>query len=279
MFQNLLREPLLHFIVIAFLFFIAYIYMNPEDASNNVITVSEGRIALFKNSFIKQWHREPTESELENIIHSYVLNEAYVREARSLGLDQSDTMVNRRLRQKMDYMLEDLATVKKPTEKELNRYYSDHLDNYIAPAEYSFKQVFIADGKSDDVLQKSISSIRTQIENNQHPKGEPSMLPKEIQQATSIDIEKKFGPAFVDNLEQSPINKWHGPIDSAFGKHFVFIYKKQALSTEPYEKVKDKVLQDWQYQHSKKFRQSFEKQLLDKYRVSIQRPTMEVPSL
>ena len=115
MFQKLLREPLLHFIVIALLFFVAYKYMNPEDSSENIITISDGRIALFKNSFIRQWNREPLPHELDNVIQSYILNEAYIREARSLGLDQGDTSANLRLRQKMDYMLEDLASVKQPT--------------------------------------------------------------------------------------------------------------------------------------------------------------------
>ena len=95
---------------------------------------------------------------------------------------------------------------------------------------------------------------------------------RKLVQATSIDIERKFGPAFIQNLEQAPVNQWHGPIDSAYGKHFVYVYEKQASATEPYDKVKDKVLKDWQYQQSKKFRQSFEKQLLDKYQANIESP-------
>ena len=278
MFQKILREPLLHFIVIALLFFVAYKYMNPEDSSDTVITVSEGRIALFKNSFIQQWNREPLPEELDNVIQSYILNEAYVREARSLGLDQGDTTVNLRLRQKMDYMLEDLASVKQPTEAELKGYYSNHQDDYVAPSVYNFKQIFISSDKTDQELKNSVSSIRAQIENNTQPTGEVSMLPEEAKQASSIDIERKFGPAFIQHLEQAPVNHWHGPIDSAYGKHFVLVYEKQASATEPYDKVKDKVLKDWQYQQSKKFRQSFEKQLLDKYQANIESPVTKASS-
>ena len=39
----------------------------------------------------------------------YAINEMYTREAKALGMDQGDAIIDRRLKQKMDYMLDDIA--------------------------------------------------------------------------------------------------------------------------------------------------------------------------
>ena len=278
MLEKLLREPLLHFILIALLFFAIYGYLNPENANENTINITQGRIELLKNNFIKRWNREPLPEELETVINNYALNQAYVLEAQALGMNQGDSGVERRLRQKMDFMIEDLASVKQPTDTDLKTFYSINQDNYTAPAVYSFEQIFIADDKSDKELDKVFRSISRQISDGKQPKGEPSMLPAGMQQATSTEIERKFGPLFIENLNDAPMNQWHGPIDSAFGKHFVIVHSKQASAFEPFERVKDKVLKDWQYQQLMEFRDAFEKQLLNKYQITIE-PSPKASSL
>ena len=268
MIQKVIKEPLVHFIVIALLLFAVNSYLNPNEAFDKSISISEGRIALLKTNFINQWKREPSTEELNNLIQNQALNDAYVLEARSLKLNKGDKIIERRLRQKMDYMLEDLASAKKPDEVELRKYFEANQEKYQTPAESSFKQIFISKDKSDKEFEQSIDEIQLKIKNGENPVGDPSLLPEELINATSIGIEKIFGAEFVNSLDTLPLNQWQGPIDSPFGKHFVWLSQRQNNSVPAFEDVQDKVLNDWEYQRYKAFKQSYEEQLLNKYHVN-----------
>ena len=65
-----------------------------------------GRVPQIVEIFTRTWQRPPTEGELSGLIDSFVKEEVFYREGRKLGLDQDDTIVRRRLQQKMEFMIE-----------------------------------------------------------------------------------------------------------------------------------------------------------------------------
>ena len=69
--------------------------------------------------FTRTWQRPPTEDELQGLVRDYIREEAAYREALSLGLDRDDMIVRRRLRQKLEFVSEDLATRLEPSDAEL----------------------------------------------------------------------------------------------------------------------------------------------------------------
>jgi hypothetical protein len=59
---------------------------------------------------------------LAGLIESFIRDEAYYREAHAMGLDQDDPMVRQRMRLKLEFLLEDLATQATPDDAQLTRF-------------------------------------------------------------------------------------------------------------------------------------------------------------
>ena len=78
-----------------------------------MITVQIENLAA---TFSKVRQRPPTAEELKGQIDQYVREEILSREAMKLGLDQNDTIIRRRLQQKMEFLAEDFAAGAEPTE-------------------------------------------------------------------------------------------------------------------------------------------------------------------
>ena len=129
MLKKIFSEPLLHFLFLSLLIFVAYDFLNPRQDDQQVIVVSEGRIAQINNSFRDRWKREPLPKELQEVIHAYAVNEMFIREAKALSLDVDDQVVDQRLRKKMNYLLEDLADANRPTEEALKQFYANNSEN------------------------------------------------------------------------------------------------------------------------------------------------------
>ena len=139
MLRKIITEPLVHFLLIALLYFVIFDRFNTDTTIPDTIVLSVGKIEEIRQSFLTRWNREPFPKELKNALKYYAINEMYLREARALGMDVGDKVIDRRLRQKMDYLIEDLVTTKEPTTKELMAYYQQNIENYQTMPIYSFK--------------------------------------------------------------------------------------------------------------------------------------------
>ena len=120
--MKILREPLLHFLLLGAAIFGAYRLLSDARATQpGNIVVTQGRIEALVAAFTRTWQRPPTASEREGLIRDYIREEVYVREAIALGLDQDDMVIRRRLRQKLEFVSEDLTAPAEPTDGQLQR--------------------------------------------------------------------------------------------------------------------------------------------------------------
>ena len=97
--------------------------------------------------FSTTWQRPPSESELQGAINDYIREEVLYRTGLSLGLDKDDTIVRRRIRQKMDFFLEDIVGT--PDAAELRAFFDAHADKFRVEPRISFRQVFLSSKRSD----------------------------------------------------------------------------------------------------------------------------------
>jgi hypothetical protein len=131
--RRLAREPLLHFLLLGGVIFGVFALVSRNDASRpGEIVVTEGRIASLGTAFARVWHRPPTGPELDGLMRDYVRDEVLAREALALGLDRDDTIIRRRLRQKLEFVSEDVAALAEPTEEQLHTYLKQHPDAFRA---------------------------------------------------------------------------------------------------------------------------------------------------
>ena len=118
---RLIREPLLHFLVIGTAVFAVYGAMNPSSARRraDVIEVTPAKVERLDGQFEAVWRRPPTAAERAGLVDDYVREEVYYREALALGLDRDDTVIRRRLRQKMEFLGDAGAAALAPSDAEL----------------------------------------------------------------------------------------------------------------------------------------------------------------
>jgi len=272
MFKKILTEPLLHFIVISILFFVGYDLLNPVEPDEQVIVVSEGRVAQLSNSFVSRWNREPLPAELASSIQGFAIGEMYQREAKALRLDVGDKVIAQRLHKKMTYLLEDLASGTEATDEVLNKYYQENASKYLSSPKYGFKQIFISTDRSAAELNDLLLVQNKRIKQGLAPEGDGSLLPSEVGELPKEQLARKFGEMFVSELENLELAQWQGPIKSDFGLHFVLLQAKTPETTKPFELVRQSVLHNWQYQNNKTYQEQYEQRLLDRYTISVQMP-------
>jgi len=277
MIKKLLTEPLIHFLIIAVLFFVAYDTFNPQTNESDTIVISAGKIEQINNNFLTRWKRLPNEKELQRAIRGFAVKDAYLREAISLQLDKNDPVINSQLHKKMIYLIEDMASAAEPSEEALRDYYSTHQDNYLTSATYSFSQVYISFDRPKDELEQLISSQQGRILKDLAPLGDPSLLQSDFTNATDFQLTRNLGSEFSDSLKDKPLNQWFGPIRSALGLHFIYLTSLDAAKPRIFESVKEKVLVDWHYQNKKKVQQQYEQQLLAQYKLEVQMPESKEP--
>ena len=135
----ILREPLVHFVVIGALLFAAFGYLNPEPAEvPNKIVVTTSDIEVLEQAFQNNWRRPPNDDERAAIIDAHVRQEVLVREAEGLGLDRNDAIIRQRLQQKMDFLLSSGANAVVPTDEELEAFLNENLDRYLVSGKMAF---------------------------------------------------------------------------------------------------------------------------------------------
>ena len=129
---RLLREPLLHFLILgAALFAIhGYVSSDTETPAGDAIVVSGGKIEHLAALFTRTWQRPPSRTELEGLVNDFIREEAAYREGTEIGLDRNDTIIRRRIRQKLEFLTKDIADQQEPSDEELQTYLDEHADKF-----------------------------------------------------------------------------------------------------------------------------------------------------
>ena len=270
--RRLLREPLLHFVVIGALLFAAYGLIPGRRASPVEIVVTRGKIEQLAAGFVKVWQRPPNDAELKGLIDDWVREEIAVREATALGLDRDDTVVRRRLRQKLEFLTDDAAARVAPTEDDLKAYLAAHPERFRVEPRFSFRQVYLNPQRYESKLQARTEAVREGLErvgssDEYTSLGDPSLLEPGFENMTVIEVERQFGPTFAAALGRLVPGQWEGPVPSGYGLHFVQLQTSAEGRTPDLAEVGDAVRREWANERRLQSVKSFYDVLLDRYDV------------
>jgi peptidyl-prolyl cis-trans isomerase C len=247
----LLREPLVHFVVIGGAFFGAYAVLNGTSQKPSVsprIEITKGDTEQLREAWLMQWKRPPTPGELDGLIAGEIRERILAREAMKLGLDQDDTIVRRRLAQKLEFMLQDVAAIRQPTEDELSRYFAKNRATYTIPAHLTFSHIYFsstsrsnAEGDAKDVLQRlragKTGDVPTAF-------GDPFLLDADFQDQPLPEIERMFGGPFSTTVALLSTGDWQGPVRSSYGWHLVKVATRKDAHLPTLAEVRGKVQKD-----------------------------------
>src|SRR5579864_1607489 len=139
--MKILREPLLHFILLGAVIFAVFGFVNRHRTDKpGEIVVTQGDLENIITGFTRTWQRPPTEDELRGLVRDYIREEAAYREALALGLDRDDMIVRRRLQQKLEFLSDDLATRTQPSDADLQSFLEAHKGMFQTEPLVSFRQ-------------------------------------------------------------------------------------------------------------------------------------------
>ena len=131
-FSNLLKEPLLHFLLIGFGLFFLFSQLNSDEESSNTqqIIINKSNLEVLSGTFMEENSVPPTEIEIKELLENNIREEVLSREAIALGLDKDDRIIRHRLAQKMQYLFEDVAMMEEPSKEVLMAYFQENKGSF-----------------------------------------------------------------------------------------------------------------------------------------------------
>jgi len=268
--KKILKEPFVHFIFIGIALFFLYGLVNDKTISKNTILINDFDITNIIARWEMQWNRPPTEVELQNLINLKVKQEIFYQEALKMNLDHNDEIIKRRLAQKMKFLSNDIASLKDPTDEELQQYFKDHADKYIGPYSYSLYQITFSPDKRENNFNDALETIK-QYPNatfkEMKDKGDKLPFFYFFDEVTTNELGLQFGSRFPEALLNKEINKWIGPIPSGFGHHLVFITKITEPQLPEFNSIKKDIINDYEYDYQKEINELIYTELKKKYTI------------
>ena len=270
--KGLIGEPLVHFLLAgAALFGLYGLVADGRGERRERIVVGEAQVALLARSFEATWMRPPTDSELRGLVDAYVTEEVLYREALALGLDRDDLVVRRRMRQKMEFLNDDLAELE-PSDEELEGFLAEHPERFRRAPRLSFAQVFL--GPEREPAEPRVPALLARLRAGEGPDGlgDATWLPAAMDDATPSQVADRFGADFAEALAGAPEGAWTGPLDSAFGLHLVRVSEHRAGRAPALEEVRGEVEREWALDQREQARERLYRALRSRYQVEVRMP-------
>jgi hypothetical protein len=243
----LVREPLVHFLVIGVVLFVTFdLRQGDSGETENLILISSGQIEQFSAQFERTWLRSPTDAELAGLVEGYIRNEVYYREARAMGLDENDGIVRQRMRLKLEFLLEDLSVEAPPDDEQLAEFMRRHPDRFQIEPRISFTQIYLNPDKRQDITADAAETL-ARLAGGAAPEveGDRLMVDQTQTLASKYKITSVFGASFTEQLVALEPNGWIGPIFSGYGAHLVKVTEKQAGRFPELSEIRDEVARDY----------------------------------
>jgi hypothetical protein len=275
--KRILREPLLHFLLLGAAIFAAYgLVSKPRSDEPGKIVISAGQVAAMAEGFTRTWRRPPTRAEMEGLIRDQVQEEVYCREAMALGLDRDDSIIRRRLRQKMEFVTDGVAALAEPTDDELSAFLKSHADTFRVQRQFTFSHVYLNPERHGENLARDTAQLLARLQQagdkaDISELGDSFLFEHKFQSLPASEIVKQFGEKFAAKLGELSPGQWHGPVESGYGVHLVWINERTEGRLPALAEVRDAVRREWGTARRLESNEKFYQELLKRYTVTIER--------
>jgi peptidyl-prolyl cis-trans isomerase C len=252
--KRLLREPLLHFLVVGLALFAVYQLLQPDRMlreESNRIEINADDLRQLEIAWFAQWGRAPTRDELHGLVDTKIREEILYREALTLGLDKDDTIIKRRLAQKMEFLADDASSLPDPSRETLKAWYVSNPDRFRQAGLISFRHIFFS---VDDHREHARSDAARSLEKlaagpadlpSGMKIGDPFMFQDNYSDRSREEIANVFGTQFADSVFQLKPGGWRGPVESGLGWHLVFVRAVTPGRVPAFEEIEPEVKSEW----------------------------------
>jgi hypothetical protein len=270
-----LREPLVHFLLIGVALFVLFEWLGGDSGPmSSRITLTQGQVRQLATAFTRTWQRPPTETELKGLVDEQVREEIAYREAVAMGLDRDDTIIRRRLRQKLEFLVEDAASATPPTDAELQAFLDAHPDGFHQEPQISLRQVYIDASRGGDTAARAQDLLQRLAKAGPDADldglGDPIMLGADLPLAPESDLARLFGNDFAARVMTLKPGSWQGPIMSGYGLHIVYVRQRADGRMPSLAEARPMVEREFLSQRRRDQLAAMYDELLKKYSVTIE---------
>jgi parvulin-like peptidyl-prolyl isomerase len=276
--KAVLREPLVHFLLLGGLLFLYFEWRGGSGGpGSSWIVVTPGQIEHLASGFGRTWQRPPTDAELKGLVDDYVKEEIATREAVGMGLDRDDTIIRRRLRQKLEFLVEDAASAALPNDAELQAWLDAHPESFQAEPQLAFRQVYVSPERRGPRAAADAAELLARLRKGgpdvaTERLGDPSMLPAEEALIPLREVERSFGNDFAQVLLTIQPGRWTGPVESPYGLHLVLVRERGAAVKPALSEIRPMLEREVLAERRKRDLDALYARLLEKYTVTIEMP-------
>ena len=261
---KLIREPLVHFLAIGIGLFVLYEFVAPADANldSKTIIVDRNALLTFVQFRSKAFNPEVaaerldalSESELKLLINDFVREEALHREALAMGMDQNDYVIKQRLIQSLQFITNGFVTsAVDVTEEDVAAYYEENRDDYYVDPYATFTHVYFSSDRHGSEEARALAAAKLEelnrdgipfSESTRH--GERFLYNVNYVERTEDFVASHFGTPMAEKVFalEPDSQRWHGPIESAYGQHLVMLTKLTEGVYPPLEEIEAAVRED-----------------------------------
>lgn len=265
------REPALHFTLLGAAVFALDAWRRPRHDPHDV-TVAASLVRGLRDDHQRRYGREPTRDELRAETERFVREEVLYREALAMGLERGDVIVRRRLVQKMEFFLEDVAPLAEPSDDALTRYMADHAARYAAPPRVTLRHVFFDRGRRGATLDADARTTLAALHQGADPAG---MGDPFVSGASYVDAELQrvaadLGSSLAELAQTAALDTWQGPVASPYGLHLLRVTSRSTGGARVLDAVRAQVLADWRTDARERANRDAYARVLEGYHVRVE---------
>ncbi len=277
----------MHFLLIGVAMFGAYAWLNAgssdTDPSRDIVLTDDDLLQM-QVVWRAQGRPAPTVAQLQGMIDTKVREEVLYREALAMGLQNDDVIVRRRMAQKMDFLAEDLASLRELTREELQVLFKAQPREFGLPPRASFHHLYFSFDKRGGKAREAADAAAVRLAtrpgdpNPAGVTGDAFMFQDRYAERTPDQVAAVFGGPFAQAVFEVKPGAWSAPIESAFGWHVVFVDASTPGSMPEFELVEPQIKAAWvQEQRAELKRQAYDV-MRAKYRVVLPAKAPAVPA-
>lgn len=286
--MRILHDPISHFFLLGALLFFLYGLVAPGSWSvveNDRVVISKDFVETLVQQFEQRNGHSPTPKEAIGLIEEYIREEILFREGMKLGLNQGDSIVRRRIMQKMEFLFRGGSAVRDPTEEDLALYLESHAGSFEIPSRTSFSHIYFSREKRGEQALQDAHAVLDKLGKegdgtiSVSSLGDPFLLQYDFKYKSREDITEIFGSGFSEQIGSLQAGVWSGPVPSIFGFHLVRVTDHKPAELPMLSTLRNKVRRAWIVDQQEKAELETFNRLRNRYEIIVEGPYKDTSSV
>ena len=201
--RELLREPLLHFVVIGALLFAGDYFLIGRANDPHTIIIDADLDKELTDVYVNARGRQPTHTELRAARQSWLDGEVLYREGLALSMDKGDTAIRERIAFKALSAIETSVKVPTPDVRTLMAWFEKNRVQFDEPTRISFEEAAL-EGQNDEA---AVRAFVVDLRNGTPGDAKAGLRVFKNRPVPTID--QAYGPEFTKALSALATGEWN----------------------------------------------------------------------